>query len=264
MAEIVAQRAGLFLVRADLDDFSVRGAVVAGKARAVVWDTLAHPENMKGIAELIPRIPFDVVYSHGDWDHVLGTSGLSRPPEEIIAQEQCRHRLRQELPEALTELAREGKPEYRTLSLLPPTRTFETKLDLDLGEVTMELRHLEGHTSDTVVAFIPQWNVLLAGDAVETPLPFLNPSSPIKTWIDGLNDWADRMDSEPEPATVIPSHGTVGGTELLREAASYLEEIEAGRDPMKDQDLSPFYRETHAFNRILAGADARNPSRPPG
>jgi glyoxylase-like metal-dependent hydrolase (beta-lactamase superfamily II) len=259
MAEIIGQRPGIFLVQADLGDFSVRGAVVAGKTRAVVWDTLSRPDHMTGVAELFPDLPFDVVYSHGDWDHVLGTSGLSRAPEEIIAQEECRGRLLRELPGVLSALAKGGEADYQTFPILAPTRSFETGLELDLGGVSMELGHLDGHTPDTVVGFLPRWNVLLAGDAVETPLPFLNRGSRVRVWINGLNALAGTMDSGSEPATVIPSHGSIGGTELLRETAAYLEEIQAGEDPMTGRNLSSFYRETHASNLLIASPDSRIP-----
>jgi len=262
MAEVTLRRPGLYLVEADLDDFSVRGTVVAGRSRAVVWDTLARPVDMHGVEEVISGLPFDVVYSHGDWDHVLGTSGLARPPGHIIAHDSCPRRFADELPTTLEGLAEKGQEEYRTFPLSPPTRTFEAELELDLGGVSLELRRLQGHTPDTIVGFIPQWNVLLAGDAVETPLPFLNPGSPIQSWIEMLKAWAERMDSAPEPATVIPSHGVVGGTGLLRSTVCYLEDILAGQDPREGRELPPFYQETHGMNLKIAAAQSLNsPSR---
>jgi len=35
-------RPGLWLTEASLDDFEVRGAVIIGAERAVIWDSLSH------------------------------------------------------------------------------------------------------------------------------------------------------------------------------------------------------------------------------
>jgi glyoxylase-like metal-dependent hydrolase (beta-lactamase superfamily II) len=207
---------------------------------------------MVGVCQVIPGVPFDVVYSHGDWDHVLGTSGLTEVPAEVISHERCADRFREELPRELKEWATTGSGDPTPPPLIPPTKTFEDHLDLDLGGVTLELRRLPGHTPDTIVGFVPQWNVLLAGDAVESPLPFLNQDSPIRRWIQELQGWARILSRNPSEALVIPSHGTAGGSELLTANALYLQGILAGRDPIFDRPLSPFYRETHANNRRLA------------
>jgi hypothetical protein len=67
LAEISLLRPGAWLVEADVEDFRVRGAVLAGSERVVVWDTLDRPNAMTGVANLAPSLPISVVYSHGDW-----------------------------------------------------------------------------------------------------------------------------------------------------------------------------------------------------
>jgi glyoxylase-like metal-dependent hydrolase (beta-lactamase superfamily II) len=71
-------------------------------------------------------------------------------------------------------------------SMLP---ILEDWMSLELGNITVHLHHLPGHTSDCLVAFIPEWGILLAGDTVETPLPVINADSPIAQWIAGLKKW---------------------------------------------------------------------------
>jgi glyoxylase-like metal-dependent hydrolase (beta-lactamase superfamily II) len=258
MAEITSLRPGLWLVEAHLEDFDVRGAVVAGSERAVVWDTLARPRDMEGVAELVPDLPLSVVYSHGDWDHVWGTGGLTRPWEEVVAHEICLGRFTQEIPRELDERRLASPGEYDRVRLVPPTRTVFGTADpgppasaraLDLGGLTLELHPLPGHTPDTLVGFIPQWGILLAGDAVETPLPFLNPGSPLDVWVKLLDDWAGRG----EVKTVIPAHGQVAGPELLTRNAGYLRALMAGEALEMPEGMTPFYRETHAANVALAG-----------
>ena len=66
--------------------------------------------------------------------------------------------------------------------------TFNSRLFLDLGGVTLELRHLPGHTSDCIVGWIPEWGVLLGGDAIETPLPVVNSEALLGGWLSALQD----------------------------------------------------------------------------
>ncbi|MBA3874498.1 MAG: hypothetical protein H0X30_35660, partial [Anaerolineae bacterium] len=40
-------RPNLWLTELNLDDFDVRGAVIIGENRVMVWDTLSHPRDMK-------------------------------------------------------------------------------------------------------------------------------------------------------------------------------------------------------------------------
>lgn len=251
MAQIVASRPGIWLIEADVEDFQVRSALITGKHRAVVWDTLTRPEDMAGVAALAGNLPITVVYSHGDWDHVWGTSGLSGAGEEIIAHKACAPRFTGELPATLAEKRAECPTSYREVRLEPPTRTFEDRADIELGGATLQLHAFPGHTWDSVVGFIPEWGVFLAGDAVEAPLPFLNPDSPVREWAAGLELWADHLESAAPAVLVIPSHGDPGGTELLRGNANYLKDLMAGRGLLLPGELAGFYAETHRENRAI-------------
>jgi glyoxylase-like metal-dependent hydrolase (beta-lactamase superfamily II) len=246
------------LVETQLEDFQVRGAVIAGREKMVIWDTLSRPADMADIAEMAPTLPLAVVYSHADWDHVLGTSGLTRSPSEVVAHAHSEPRFDKELPGILAERRRLDPISYRDAWIVPPTRTVMQDprqgegVLMDLGGVEIELHPLPGHTPDSLVAFVPRWGIFLGGDSVETPLPFLNPGSPIGVWAESLGAWADKLEEASEACLVIPSHGRVGGPELLRETARYLEDLLAGEVPELIGDLSPFYRETHANNMGLA------------
>jgi glyoxylase-like metal-dependent hydrolase (beta-lactamase superfamily II) len=248
-------RPGLWVVESSVEGFDVRGVVVAGRERAVVFDTLARPRDMVGVAELLPGLPLNVVYSHGDWDHVWGTAGLGRPPGEILAQERCLSRFLTEIPETLQEKRGGATEDFRDVELIPPTRTFQEAEVLDLGDLALELRTLPGHTPDSIVGYLPQWNVLLAGDSVETPLPYFNENSALDRWIKELELWSETMEIgnlQGDPPLVIPSHGLLGDTGLLENTRSYLLALLEDREPEIPHPLSPFYRETHAQNRILA------------
>lgn len=244
MSDITRLRPGLWIVEAALEDFDVRAVVLAGSRRAIVWDTLARPSDMEGVAELVPDLPLTVVYSHGDWDHVWGTGGLARRPDEVVAHEGCKPRFRTELPATLLERREQAPGSYDGVTLTPPDRVFRERLRLELGGLALELHSLPGHTPDSIVGFVPGWGLFLAGDAVETPVPFLTRDSGPMAWAEALERWASRL----ENSLVVPSHGPLGGAELLRDNASYLTALAEGRVPSLPMGMTPFYRETHAAN----------------
>ncbi len=239
------------MIESHVDEFDVRCAVVTGADGALVWDTLAHPEQMRSVSALVEDRMVTVAYSHADWDHVWGVAALP-PGGDIVAHEECGSRFRHEVPEELARRRALEPGRWKEVQIRPPTRTFIEALEIDLGGVIVRLSHLPGHTPDCCVAWIPTWGVLLAGDAVETPLPMLNDGKAIPVWLDGLRQWEE----EEALDLVVPSHGRVGGPELLSETRAYLEAVHHGATPPRLSDLPAFYRRAHADNvRLVRGDD---------
>lgn len=237
-------RKGLWLTELQLDKFDVRGAVIAGSERIVVWDSLSHPRDMYAVFPLVSGKTFDIVYSHADWDHAWGTAGLPDNWGQIIAHDNSLARFKDDVPTKLQEMRAKQPDQWKQVILIEPTLTFKQELNLYLGDVTLNLQYLPGHTPDCLVAFIPQWGVLLAGDTVENPFPVINDGSPIMEWIAALERWRDN----PSLQTVIPAHGPPGGRELLQNNITYLKNLLEGRNNDLPDELSDFYQETHQGN----------------
>jgi glyoxylase-like metal-dependent hydrolase (beta-lactamase superfamily II) len=245
-------RPGLQLTEVSLDDFDVRGAVIIGDNYTVVWDSLSHPRDMQPVVPLLENKYCVLVYTHADWDHFWGTAGLPDHDRTIIAHWLSMPRFEEEAPGELRakQIAQPGA--WDDVVLVPPTLTIEDEFELTLGNISVYLHHLPGHTLDCIVGFIPEWGILLAGDAVETPLPVINVAdnaprgadSPIDKWIAGLQRW----ESDARVQHVIPAHGKIGGRELLRQNIEYLQNLLAGIPPAVPDDLDDFYRETHEKN----------------
>lgn len=243
-------RPNLWLTEVVLDEFDVRGAVIVGEQRVLVWDTLSHPRDMEGINELAGNKPIYVVYSHADWDHCWGTAGLKT--DVIIAHDVCGERFRR--GEVAAELAEKQAAEpgmWDDVVLMTPNRLFGQMITVDLGGVMVEIHPLAGHTDDCLVACIPQWGILLAGDTVETPLPYLHMSSipVLAQWIGNLEKWA----STERVRTVIPSHGEIGDRRVISQNVRYLTNLRDGEVPDVPDEMNAFYTETHANNMKLAG-----------
>jgi glyoxylase-like metal-dependent hydrolase (beta-lactamase superfamily II) len=237
-------RPGLLLTEASLDDFEVRGAVIIGDNYTVVWDSLSHPRDMQPVLPLLEQKYCVLVYTHADWDHVWGTAALSDYEKTIIAHWHSMPRFEEEAPGELREKQITQPGAWDDVVLVPPTLTIEDEFELTLGNISVHLHHLPGHTLDCIVGFISEWGILLAGDTVETPLPVINVDSPIEKWIAGLQRW----ESDARVQHVIPAHGNIGGRELLRHNIDYLQKLLVGIPPDVPGDLDAFYRETHEKN----------------
>jgi glyoxylase-like metal-dependent hydrolase (beta-lactamase superfamily II) len=234
----------IWLSEVALEGFDVRGALILGEKRAVIWDTLSHPRDMQNYAPLIGDKDLVIVYSHADWDHIWGTAGLPHQPAIIIGHTACRSRFSDDVPATLREKRAAEPTLWDDVQLIPPNLTFQGEISLDLGAITLTLYHLEGHTADSIVAFLPEQGVLFMGDTVETPFPVLSPSCPLSHWIAELQRW----ESDPRVSTVIPSHGPVGEREILQRNIVYLQDLLDGRQPSVPEGLTEFYRETHLAN----------------
>lgn len=208
-------------------DFTVAAARVQGSRHQVVIDTLLCPADMA---------PFTgaslVVYTHSDWDHCWGTAAFPGAP--VIGHALTRERLMS--PDAAASLAQmqQKRPDvYAASSIVLPSITFTEGLTLDVGGLTLCLEHLPGHTADSVVIHLPELNLLLAGDAVETPIPSLNEAGQIRPWAAALRRW-----ERAGLTTVVPSHGRPGGPEILQRNLDYIETLLTQIEEMLRQGLS--------------------------
>ncbi|MEW5984985.1 MAG: MBL fold metallo-hydrolase [Acidobacteriota bacterium] len=244
MAAITRIDDGVWACEVALDDYRVRGALVLGRRRALVWDTLSHPRDMAAWLPLIAPLDLVIVYSHADWDHIWGTAGLPHQRAEIVGHRACRARFDADVPATLREKQAAAPGAWDEVTLVPPTMVMDDELEVDLGGVTVELRHLPGHTGDGIVGFVRECGLLLAGDAVETPLPVVPPDAPLAAWIAELERWA----AHPGVRAVMPAHGDTGDASVIRRTSAYLRGLQTGRPVDVAEPLDPFYRETHAAN----------------
>jgi len=243
----------IWLTEVSLGDYDVRGALIAGAERVVVWDSLSHPHDMTHFFPLFGAKEVIIIYSHADWDHVWGTAGLPYHHATIIGHAACLSRFSDDVPNVLREKQAAESSRWDAVQLIAPNLTFQQELSLELGGVTLMLRHLPGHTLDSIVAFLPEQGILFAGDTVETPLPCLSEQCSLAPWIAELQRWAD----DERVRIVIPSHGAIGGRDLLHHNIKYLQRL-ANHEPIEfSEPLSDFYRETHEMNRRISNMNER-------
>ena len=234
----------LWIQELELGIFDVRGALVLGQNRAVVWDTLSHPRDMADYLPLIGDRDLFVVYSHADWDHIWGTNGLTPLPATIICHTLCRDRFQSEVPERLRKQQVEEPTKWDDVQIIPPTISFHDMLQIDLGGLRLTLHHLPGHTEDCLIALLPELGIALMGDTIETPFPVVPVDSPLDAWIANLKIWA----ADETITTVIPSHGPIGNRSLITQSIDYLEKLHNGAHIDVPEKMTDFYIETHESN----------------
>jgi cyclase len=193
------------------------GLIVDADGVAVI-DTLATQRRARELRAAVDRLApgpgRTVVNTHHHGDHTFGNQVFGRAAT-IVAHE----RARQEMAE--TGLALTGlwpEVEWGDVELRLPTVTFPDRLTLHLGDRVAELIHVgPAHTTNDVVVWLPDDQVLFAGDvALSGCTPFNLMGS-----IAGALDALERLRSLGA-RTVVCGHGPVAGPEVLDETAAYL------------------------------------------
>jgi cyclase len=125
-----------------------------------------------------------------------------------------------QIKQAQVELAGEEEVTGEMPNFVPllPNLTFEHEFDLDLGNREVQLKYLgHGNTPGDAVVFLPKEKILITGDIVVHPVPYLCSGYPAE-WIGTLERMIDLS-----PQTVLPGHGEVlHGTSYLVEVKNLL------------------------------------------
>ncbi len=94
--------------------------------------------------------------------------------------------------------------EFRTVVYQSPTLTFIDKLDIDIGNREVQVKHLgRGNTPGDAVVYLPKEKILIAGDLLVYPIPYTYDGYPAE-WVQTLQNMA-QLDAE----TIVPGHGPV-------------------------------------------------------
>lgn len=104
--------------------------------------------------------------------------------------------------------------EFRELKRKAPNMTFDHDLDLDLGNREVQLKYLgRGNTSGDAIAYLPKEKILVTGDLVDHPVPYLGGGFPVEEIVT-----LEKL-AELDVETIVPGHGEIlkGKTYLLQE-----------------------------------------------
>ncbi len=94
--------------------------------------------------------------------------------------------------------------DLKALVYQPPTLTFTDKLDIDIGNREVQVKHLgRGNTPGDAVVYLPKEKILVAGDLLVYPIPYTYDGYPAE-WIETLQKMA-QLDAQ----IIVPGHGPV-------------------------------------------------------
>jgi glyoxylase-like metal-dependent hydrolase (beta-lactamase superfamily II) len=217
-----------------------------------------------------------VVNTHANGDHCYGNSAVDAA--EIIASSATAHEMAEVPPALLAALnADEGEVgalfrrffgafSFEGIELRLPTRTFDRRLNLEVGGRSVELVEVgPAHTRGDTIVVIPDAATVFTGDLLfidGTPIVW---AGPLSNWIAACDLMLD-MDLD----TVVPGHGPITdrqGIGAVRDYLSFVEQAatvrhnagldawEAARDIAAEIAAEPRFSGWSEFGRITINVD---------
>lgn len=233
--------------------------LVIGDGRAALIDTawdLRLTQRIIDAARQRTSAPITtLVVTHGDGDHVNGCQLL--PGAELVCTEATAEDMAHEDPAGLRR-SHLGARLLRTVTVGPPRRfgsyiaamfdpfdfsgirirtpdrTFEDRLDLDVGGRTLELRRLgPAHTAGDTIVHVPDVRTVFAGDLL---FDGVTPNS----WSGTITGWRRALEqiAALDPAVVVPGHGPVSDLGGVAELDRYWAWLQAAAIPLLSGGMS--------------------------
>lgn len=208
----------------------VNAGFVVGASGVLIVDTCLtswSAQSMKGYSQVVaPHVPardYVVLNTHWHADHHFGNSEFAKDGATVIADEYTASIIRARTDYPAQMLKMMGNVYNRQYLLetqvVPPSRQFADRTEIDIGGVRIVLMQLGGHTLGDSVAWIPDDQVLFCGDLLyEKMPPNLKFTGDTLTWSRSL-----RTLQGLKPRTVVPGHGPLAGPESLHRQASFLD-----------------------------------------
>lgn len=199
------------------------GAILT-KAGAVLIDTLFYPEETLAIKHFLEqrlgqRVLF-VINTHYHADHTQGTHLF--PDAQVVSHSRCKELLDSAGRDGLSQ-TKAQLPGFEDVEIVLPDLTFEEGyLDLHVGDKTLRLMHMPGHSPDMIGVLLVKEHILFASDNM----------MPVPTLFDG--DYDDLVASleqikELELDCIVQGHGEVvlrgEVDDVLRSHLNYLRAI---------------------------------------
>ena len=124
-------------------------------------------------------------------------TGKTRQGQQLTPEEKT------EVKNALSH-RRAVMEEIRAVKFQSATLTFDHDFSIDLGNRVVQVKFLgRGNTAGDAVAYLPKEKIVVAGDLVVYPIPYIYDGYPVE-WIQTLQNLS-LLDAD----TIVPGHGPV-------------------------------------------------------
>ena len=204
------------------------GFVIGDDAVLVIDTFISQPPARDLLAEIrkLTNLPVKyVVNTHYHLDHVAGNAIFTEAGATVIAQRNELAWVRTENLKFFQQNGATPTAEQRALvaALVEPQITFDHTLEINLGTRAVHVFYMPGHTGGDSVVYIPDTDVVFAGDlAWNQRIPNLIDAT-TSLWIESL----DKIIAAHPNATFIPGHGDVAHAQDLAAFRDYLAALRA-------------------------------------
>jgi glyoxylase-like metal-dependent hydrolase (beta-lactamase superfamily II) len=219
--------------------WSNAGLVVDGEASLLVdtlFDLPLTREMLAAMRAAEPRAAASIdvlVNTHANGDHCYGNELVEGA--EIVASRATAEEMGETPPAALAGLVKAfggqdtalgrfvqeafGPFQFEGIRLVPPTRTFAGRLELEIGAKRVELLEVgPAHTKGDVLVHVPADRTIFSGDILfveGTPIVW---AGPVSSWIAAC----DRI-LALEADVIVPGHGPITDRRGVLAVRAYLE-----------------------------------------
>ncbi|QDQ09863.1 MBL fold metallo-hydrolase [Streptomyces spectabilis] len=199
-----------------------------------------------------------VLTTHGNGDHGWGNQRVTGA-EIVSTRRTLEHQCFEPTPEQLRSLVEDTDPgeplgwyfrrhfgrfDFRGITVQEPTRTFEGRLDLRIGDMPVELHDVgPAHTVGDMVVHLPEQRIVFAGDVVFAGDHVCHWSGPLERVVlacERVLGW--------NPDLVVPGHGPVLDQDGLRGHIAYLRDLADQARSLHARGLTP----TEAARHLIA------------
>lgn len=169
---------------------------IEGQASIYIIDTYLGPDIMAEVDQVLHRLfgpkPKIIINTHHDWDHIWGNCRYG--DHWIVAHSLCPERIRAAGPTQLLENGIAKGLAQGQVELVLPNLTFADRLTFERDQ--LYLWHTPGHTEDSISIWDALDGILIAGDNLEMPHPFIQWTTPtdiniINTYLETLKHYED-------------------------------------------------------------------------
>jgi len=200
---------------------NVTSAVFHSGKEAFVFDSLLYPEDTRGLLQSTRHLDLQIkglVNTHWHIDHVAGNQ-MFRGTNRIISHSLCADLMRADNPDWLNkELKLKGRRKVRHLY---PNEEVEDGSVISVGNHNgIRILHTPGHTPDSIIGWLKEEDVIIAGDTV-MEIPFV-----------GYGDSRAQVESlekirslSGKGTKIIQGHGAICRRSKLDDDVRYLDEV---------------------------------------
>ena len=160
-------------------------------------------DEIKKITDLPVRY---VVNENGQTHASGGNNYWKEQGATIIAHTDAADEIENHGPQGLERLNELLKERVAGSEIIPVDQTFDDRLTLDLGGLSVDLLHLgPAHSAGDITVHVPSENVVIAGDIAfhQRMLPVF-PETDTAEWIE---TWVNEFTPLAQAAIIIPGHG---------------------------------------------------------